>query len=72
MSTIAVFHADPTPENAVALAIADHRAGPLTDWPFVEALQKAEAKLRAYRKVVDALKKSGHAKPLLHELGELP
>lgn len=56
MSAVTDFHTDPTPEKAVALAIADHRAGPLTDWPYIDALRKAEEKLGKYRKAVTALK----------------
>lgn len=34
-----------SPSEAVALAVADHRAGQLTDWPFIDALHKAEVRL---------------------------
>jgi len=45
-----------TPSEAVALAIADHRAGKLVDWPFVDALRKAEDRANAYPNLVEALR----------------
>lgn len=48
------FKASPSPATAVALAIEDHRAGKLTDWPFVDELRKAEAQVAAYSKLVAA------------------
>lgn len=76
------FQKNPAPETAIALAIADHRAGRLTDWPFVDQLRKAEERVSAYPKLVEALKKtlpllleSGnahrYATDLLRELGEV-
>ena len=49
------FYADQTPENAIDLAIADHRAftkeHPM--YEFITALQKAKERSIAYPKLVD-------------------
>lgn len=75
-----------SPSEAVALAIADHRAGSMTDWPFVDALNKAKDRLDAYPRLVEAIRsalrsqnENGHIgagthddmENLLRELGEL-
>lgn len=62
-----IFTDSPTPSNAVALAIADHRAtcGGLTDWPFVDALRLAEKRCYAYPKLIV------HMKELSIMLGDL-
>lgn len=79
VDALAVFSAAPNPQNAVALARADHRSGPLTDWPFIDQLIKAEARCIAYPRLVEALAnlvRSGereyvdNARALLRELGE--
>ena len=54
--TLAVFDAAPNPQNAVALARADHRAGQMTDWKFMDALSKAEERCVAYPRLVEALR----------------
>lgn len=41
------FVTDPTPGNAVALAIADHMAQPTVDWDYLTQLMAAEAVVRA-------------------------
>lgn len=41
------FYANQTPENAVRLAIADHRVGDVVSWEFLEALNKAADLLAA-------------------------
>lgn len=56
MSALRVFESDPSPANAVSLAIADHLAGKLPDWPFVDQLRKAEEQLRAYPKLIAVLR----------------
>jgi len=38
---LGIFERDPTPANAVRLAIADHKAGSVVDWAFVKALGDA-------------------------------
>lgn len=52
------FYADQTPENAVALAIADHRAftkgSPM--YEYLSALQKAGDRVAAYPKSIEAIK----------------
>lgn len=50
------FQADPTPANAVQLAIDDHCYGAMQDWPFVEQLRKAKELAEAYPALVAALK----------------
>lgn len=52
------FYADKTPANAVALAIADHRAnnGGRGSFEFTDALTKAEKQLRAHDDLVAALR----------------
>lgn len=52
------FYANKTPANAVALAIADHRAhnGGRGSFEFTDALSKAETQLRAHDDLVAALR----------------
>lgn len=52
---LTVFNENPSPATALALAIADHTAGPLIDWPFVQQLRKAEEQVAAHPKLVAAL-----------------
>jgi hypothetical protein len=56
-SAFETFESDPTPSNAVALAVADHRAGKLIDWPFVDALNKAKDQLDANHKLIEMLRR---------------
>lgn len=65
MNELAIFTETPNPQNAVALAIADHRAGPITDWTFVDQLRKAEERLAAYPKLVAAIKEIVDARDLV-------
>lgn len=51
LNTMVAFHNEPTPANAVALAITDHKGGSgaangCIDRPFIEALELAQAQLR--------------------------
>lgn len=41
LSPFDAFFVNPTPENAVRLAIADHQAGGLVDFDFVDQLNRA-------------------------------
>lgn len=53
------FYGTPTPENAVLLAMADHRAhcDPMQPQSeFMTALRKAHERLAAYQKLVEALR----------------
>ena len=45
-----------SPSEAVALARDDHRAQSLIDWPFLDALRKAEERCNAYPRLVANLK----------------
>lgn len=55
-NSFGVFQADPTPANAVQLAIDDHCYGAVQDWPFVDQLRKAKERAEAYPALVAALK----------------
>jgi len=76
-NSFGVFQADPTPANAVQLAIDDHCFGAVQDWPFVDQLRKAKERAEAYPALVAALKAmcQEYGNPvheaLLRELGEL-
>jgi hypothetical protein len=70
-----------SPSNAIELAIADHCAGPMTDWDFVAALNKAKDRVDSYPRLVEALRyalahpgdqacQEAHGIKLLRELGE--
>ena len=65
-----IFRDSPSPVNAVRLAMDDHRAGPLTDWPYIDELRKAETICLAYpqlvedrRRLVEALRNLGAGYP---------
>ena len=84
-AALQLFDATPSPQNAVSLARADHRAGPITDWEFMDALSKAEQRCIAYPRLIEALKnlieaadagswkarRKDQAVALLAELGEI-
>ena len=88
VDALAVFAAAPNPQNAVALARADQRVAhrALSDWAFVDQLNKAEERCIAYPKLVEQLKATrdllekrddedhvvGPINALLREIGEAP
>lgn len=47
MNALETFLNDPTPRNAVLLAIEDHKAQKIIDWAFVTALNRAADILEA-------------------------
>jgi len=53
------FYNQPSPEGAVSLAIADHKA--LTkqspQWEYIAQLQEAERRCKAYPKLIEALRR---------------
>lgn len=63
LNPVQTFYGTPTPENAVLLAMADHRAhcDPMQPQSeFITALQKAHDRLVAYPKLVEALRDAMH------------
>ena len=51
------FQREPSPLNGIRLAIDDHTASRLIDWPFVDALRKADKIVSAHDGLVQALEK---------------